>query len=438
MRTALVCSLFGLLVFYHPAAGTAAPSDVGRGYLGVGLADAPPGSPVQAAMMGPLDPNGPAARAGLRRGDLIRAVNGHAVQSGTELQQYVFTQPPGTVLVFDVLRRSSSGYSEMRVSATLTASPGSNPSPNPSPAHREEPVPAPPAETSAAIANVHYVRWTDPAESAFSADVPSGWRVGGRLMRYGPITIAPFVQAMTPNGTIFVQLGDWRIKDYSDLPGWRQGQIYTPGTSIFLIRRLESAEQYAESYSVGFEKQLGCSGGSITGSRAMPVVGRSFIPQSRLETHMVTFSCTRGGQRYVGRVMDTVQSYHVVNSMSWNIIYLACLLAREDRAATGVAVFDRMRTTSIFEPAWNARESQIAAAATAPARAALDNTLRQSEAFDQNVINGEVTVADPMTGARSGINIGAAPFYFADGAGHFYNSYDPTPRPGFHTVNPVH
>jgi hypothetical protein len=123
--------------------------------------------------------------------------------------------------------------------------------------------------------------------------------------------------------------------------------------------------------------------------------------------------------------------------VSWDILYLACFLAREDRAATGAAVWDKMRTSAAFDPAWLASQSQVAGAATRPAMQSLDATLRQSQAFDQNVINGTITVNDPTTGARSDINIGAQPFYFSDGLGHFYNSYDPTPRSGFHSVNPV-
>jgi hypothetical protein len=242
---------------------------------------------------------------------------------------------------------------------------------------------------------------------------------------------------MTPDGTIFVQIGDWRIKDYSDLPGWTPGQVYRPGTSIFIIRRYQSAEQYAQSYSQTFEKQLGCGNASFTGSEAMPVAGQATVPQSKLETHQVSFACTRGGQRYVGKVMDTVQAYRVPGSVSWDILYLACFLAREDRAATGAAVWDKMRTSAAFDPAWLASQSQVAGAATRPAMQSLDATLRQSQAFDQNVINGTITVNDPTTGARSDINIGAQPFYFSDGLGHFYNSYDPTPRSGFHSVNPV-
>lgn len=301
------------------------------------------------------------------------------------------------------------------------------------------PTTMPQSKETAGETSIRFVRWVDPAERAFTDQVPAGWRVGGRLVRYGPVTIAPFVQAMTPDGSIFIQLGDWRIKDYSDIPGWRPGQIYTPGTSVIIVRRLETADQYARSYSAGFAKQLGCGTPSFTGSDALPTpAGLSTIPQSRVETHLVRFTCLRSGQRYAGQVMVTLQSYHVPMSIGWNVLYLACLLAREDRAATGVAVWDKMRNTCAFDSAWNARASQIAAAATPQARDSLDNALRQTQAFDQNVINGTVTVNDPTTGTRSEISIGAEPFYFADGQGHFYNSYDPTPRTGFHAVNPVH
>ena len=257
------------------------------------------------------------------------------------------------------------------------------------------------------------------------------------MVRYGPITIAPFVQAMTPDGSIFVQIGDWRIKEYSDTPGTREGQIYLPGTSIMFYRRFETAEQYARSYSLGFAKQLGCGGPSFTGSESLPPAGMATVPQARLDTHMVNFACQRSGQRYVGRVMVTVQSYRVAWSTSWDILYLACELAREDLSATGVAVFDKMRNGFAFDSNWNAKEAGIARAAIKPSMVSLDNTLKLTQDFDQNVINGTITVHDPTTGTRSDINIGAEPFYFSNGQGRFYNSYDPTPRSGFHAVNPV-
>jgi hypothetical protein len=287
-------------------------------------------------------------------------------------------------------------------------------------------------------ANLHYQSYVDPAEHAFVDSVPSGWRIGGRLVRYGPITIAPFVQAMSQDGTIFVQLGDWHIKDYSDQAGRREGSLYWPGTSVMIVRRFKGAADYAGSYSGAFGQALGCEQPQVTSSeRVANPPGVQTIPQSNLESSVVHFTCQRSGQHYVGQVMVTLQSYRLPNSTGWNVVYLASFLAREDGADTGLAVWNEMRTSIKILPEWNAKESRIAAAATRPAQDALDATLRQAQEFDQRVITGQITVNDPTVGSRSETNMGAAPFYFSDGQGHFYCSYNPTPRPGFHSVETV-
>lgn len=284
--------------------------------------------------------------------------------------------------------------------------------------------------------DVRYVRYADPAENAFTVQAPAGWRVGGRMVRYGPISIAPFVQAMTPDGTIFVQLGDWHIKDYCDIPGWREGQLYTPGTSVEFVRRVHSAEQYAHAYSLDFQKELGCGNSSFTGSQSLPnPPGVAGLPQARVETNLTQFNCQRGGQPYTGRVMVSVQAYRLPTSIGWNILYLASVLARQDHAAMGFDVFDKMRNSFAFDSNWTTREALIARQATRPAMDALNATLGQAQDFDKHVINGLVTVKDPTTGTKWDVRMGAAPFYFADGQGHFYNSYDPTPRGGYHAVN---
>jgi hypothetical protein len=295
-----------------------------------------------------------------------------------------------------------------------------------------------PKSSSSSERNIRYRRYVDPAEQAFADMVPEGWRVGGRLVRYGPVTIAPFLQAMSPDGAIFVQLGDWHIQDYSDIPGWRAGTVYTPGTSVMLVRRLESAKQYARSYGLNFGKWLGCEEWQFADSEvAQTPAGLPTVPNSRVETSLAHFTCVRSGQKYVGRVMTTVQSYRLpMGTIGWNVLYLASVLVRHDLADTGIAVWDRMRGTIQFLPEWNARESAIAREATKSAQRALDNALREAQAFDQNVINGSITVNDPTTGTQSEIPIGVAPYYFSDGNGHYYSSYNPTPRLGFHSVTP--
>ena len=121
----------------------------------------------------------------------------------------------------------------------------------------------------------------------------------GGLVRYGPVTIAPFLQAVSPDGVILVQLGDWHIQDYSDIPGWRAGTVYTPGTSVMLVRRLESAKQYARSYGLNFGKWLGCEESQFADSEVAPTpAGLATVPNGRDEQSSAHFTCVRSGQKY--------------------------------------------------------------------------------------------------------------------------------------------
>ena len=286
---------------------------------------------------------------------------------------------------------------------------------------------------------LQYHEYTDPAEHAFADLAPNGWRVGGLLVRYGPITIAPFVQAMPPNGSIFIQLGDWNIKDYADIPGWREGALYTPGTSIEFVHRLRTPEQYAGEYITRFEEELGCGQSESMGTAKSPnPPGLATVPQASVGTVDAQFGCVRDGQHFIGHVMVSLQAYRLpMGTVGWGVVYLASFLARQDSADQGLAVWNKMRGSFHFLPDWNTREAMIAREATRPAMEGLQRTLAAAQSFDQHVINGTITVHDPTTGAQSEIPMGVAPFYFSDGNGHFYSSYDPTARPGFHSVKTV-
>ena len=432
----LSCLLVGI-ISAAPGVGQEA-----RGYLGVALADAPRGAP-PGAMIARVDPNGPAARAGLRAGDLIRAVNGQAVGDAVSLRNYVFAKHPGAVVSFDVLRSTSTGVSSSRVTVALGSAPGANArsspggsAPTPTTDRSGPSVESP--KVAASASGIRFVLYRDPAENAFTEAVPAGWRVGGRLVRYGPVSIAPFVQAMMPDGSVFVQIGDWHIKDFADIPGWSEGHLYTPGTNVEYIRRLQTAEQYTHSYALTFQKQLGCENPTFTKSQPFPTApGSATVQGANVETHFTEFTCQRDGQAYTGRVAATVQSYRLPTSMGWNVIFLECVLARQDRASIGFAVWDKLQTSWAFDPNWSARQAIMARQATRGPLDDLNRTLQQAQDFDKHVINSTVTVSDPATGAKWDVSMGANPFYFTDGAGHFYNSYNPTPKPGYHAADPL-
>jgi serine protease Do len=82
-----------------------------RGWLGVGVDDVGPaeaeqrGGNLEGALVGEVIPRGPAARAGLQRGDIIVALNGEPLADSRALRLRIAAQPPGSTVRLDVIRK---------------------------------------------------------------------------------------------------------------------------------------------------------------------------------------------------------------------------------------------------------------------------------------------------------------------------------------------
>jgi serine protease Do len=84
---------------------------VHHGYLGVGLNDVTPDNAKffnmtenTGALIASVTPDSPASRAGLKEGDVVTGVNGHAVENGGDLQVIVSEDAPGSKIQLDVMR----------------------------------------------------------------------------------------------------------------------------------------------------------------------------------------------------------------------------------------------------------------------------------------------------------------------------------------------
>ncbi len=82
-----------------------------RGYLGVGAQDITPAlaetlqlEGKRGALVADVQPNSPAAKAGLKNGDVITALNGAAVEDANRLTLSIGAIPPGTKIDLEVLR----------------------------------------------------------------------------------------------------------------------------------------------------------------------------------------------------------------------------------------------------------------------------------------------------------------------------------------------
>jgi serine protease Do len=82
-----------------------------RGYLGVRIQNVTPDlakafglSEARGALVGDVSPGGPAAQAGIERGDIILAMNGQPIQGVDDLSLRVSQTPPGTPVRLGILR----------------------------------------------------------------------------------------------------------------------------------------------------------------------------------------------------------------------------------------------------------------------------------------------------------------------------------------------
>ncbi len=106
-----------------------ATGHVTRGYIGAYIQDLTPAmakafksTATSGSLISDLSPDGPAAKAGLKRGDIITAVNGSKVADSRQLRLLIAQTKPGTVVQLTVLRDGT----EMTVPVTLGTLPDQN------------------------------------------------------------------------------------------------------------------------------------------------------------------------------------------------------------------------------------------------------------------------------------------------------------------------
>ena len=86
---------------------------VSRGYLGVNIGTATPAIAKQeklgtqhGAVVAAVDPNGPAARAGLSEGDVVVGLNGTEIRTGYVLRNTIAATKPGSTVDLEVVHRN--------------------------------------------------------------------------------------------------------------------------------------------------------------------------------------------------------------------------------------------------------------------------------------------------------------------------------------------
>jgi serine protease Do/serine protease DegQ len=98
--------------------------EVRRGRLGIEMADVPAEAQrrlrlpsLEGAMIANVQPDSPAAQAGLREGDVVTSLNGRAIRSATELRARLGLTPVGEEIELGIIRNGGSRRIRTRIAA---------------------------------------------------------------------------------------------------------------------------------------------------------------------------------------------------------------------------------------------------------------------------------------------------------------------------------
>jgi hypothetical protein len=112
-----------------------------------------------------------------------------------------------------------------------------------------------PANQGRPDSGVRCRHWADPAENAFSTEVPVGWKVNGGLLRHSALDYRLQLQMASPDGQIRITSGDWQIPGFVApnpmliYAGFHEGSLYSIGQGVVLkVASYLPGEEFARSY----------------------------------------------------------------------------------------------------------------------------------------------------------------------------------------------
>ena len=157
------------------------------------------------------------------------------------------------------------------------------------------------ANSAAPLPKVTYVKFEDPVEHAFTAEVPEGWEAKGGVYRLGFSDARAMLDLKSPDGKINVRLGDVAIPPYS-LPTQyhpREGETVDLGAQAQLtVARYHSGQDFARLYAIARFREL-CQKLEPQLSDSAPPV-KNYIPRDtsakQTSSGQITYRCDEGSK----------------------------------------------------------------------------------------------------------------------------------------------
>ena len=217
---------------------------------------------------------------------------------------------------------------------------------------------------AASHAHSSWTSFQDPAEQAFSLNVPTGWKTIGGTYRFGPLDPRIMVDMVSPDGQVDIRLGDYRVPPFAPLTptlrslGFTEGSRYTPRNvaqevvanyrpgwvfaDVYGQARFSSACTQLRLKSMERETPIHPSGQNVTTTAGQ-----------------VLYSCESASGPRVGYVFAETQYTQMQSSGAWMVTWLCSFLAPRERAAEALNTMLHALSTFAVSPQWEFRQLQM-------------------------------------------------------------------------------
>jgi hypothetical protein len=212
---------------------------------------------------------------------------------------------------------------------------------------------------------VQWTRWTDPAEGAYSFEVPKGWRVEGGTLRRGAVDVRQWNKISSPDGKTAIYSGDPQMPSMYVVPsqmmmqmGQREGQPYAPG-SPWLILRYQPGVAYAEQWA----RKIGRGQIQIRDRKErhdLEEQMRKLYPSTGVAQQVytygeVSFTTAQGeaGYAIAGTQMTTISGMS-----NWFVSFLGGFTSPQDQAKQTFAIATHISATRQQSAQWTAAQQK--------------------------------------------------------------------------------
>ncbi len=220
----------------------------------------------------------------------------------------------------------------------------------------------PPVEDAGAT--LDFTTWRDPSEGAFSADVPSGWRVDGGVVRTS-LLVQSYLVVTSPDESIEVIMGDafgYYVEPNSTLAyvGLGEGDTYTaPDGTQWPIRSYRPGASFLTEIffpAAGLEVE-------VTNVTERPDVAAR-IPTLDINAFAAGEVEYRLGNR-IGQALIITEQVSIPVGSSWHPFRLVLVTTPPERTVEAAQAVTRLVESFAIDRDWAAMQQQLTAAQSA-------------------------------------------------------------------------